>query len=299
MKQKIKRLAIILFFLIFGIGYYMRHHHYVPTEVRVIEIKIKDLPDAFDGFKIGHLTDVHCGNYKKEGGELAEGIQLLMDQEPDVVFITGDLIEREVQEIRDCKKDLEKIKASHGVFVTLGNHEYGSTHLYEGRQKVQGHIEEIVKEENALGWVPLLNANKIIEIKGKKLAVIGVENYSTGAFPSEGDLKKASQGTEEADLRLLLSHDPSHWKAEVVKAKLPIAVTFSGHTHGFRLKITRVSKKKGKKNPFHWYPEHHGHYQEGESHLCVSSGLGNSKKFGRRFKKREVVIIVLRKEEAK
>ncbi|MEM7362309.1 MAG: metallophosphoesterase [Bacteroidota bacterium] len=292
MFRKIKYIALSFFVLFFGRGYYMRHHHYVPSQVKIIEVKIKGLPKALDGLKIGHLTDIHCANYREEAHELEEAIDLLMAQKPDLVFITGDVIERHVKELTDCEQVLQKIQAPQGVFVTLGNHEYGPTHHYKGRHTVVDRINKIKEKEESFGWTLLLNENRILMIEGKQLAIIGVENYSTGSFPREGDLKKAAQGTENVDLRLLLSHDPSHWKAEVVQSDLPIALMFAGHTHGSRLKLTR-----GKGNPIHWYPENHGLYQAGESQLYVSSGLGNSKKFGRRFKKREVAIIILKKDD--
>lgn len=271
----------------FGVRYYIKHHSYVPCELKEVYITIPHLPDAFDGLTIGHLSDIHCGNYKDER-ELTEGVALLMSQKPDVVFITGDVIERYVEEMRDCAHILRKIKAKEGVFVTLGNHEYGPTHLHKARDAA--HIAEIKAVQESLGWQLLLNEHRMLKRGDDTIAIIGVENYSTGIFPSYGDLQKASKGSENASVRLLLSHDPSHWDAEVIGSPLLIDVTFAGHTHGSKLKITR-----GKGNPIHIYKQHNGLYQKGQNYIYVSSGLGSSKRSGRRFRKREVTIITLRK----
>lgn len=289
MIRKIRNIAILLLFALIGIQYYMMHHHYVPSQLKRVYITIPNLPDEFDGLTIGHLSDIHCGNFKDER-ELKEGIELLMRQAPDVVFITGDIIERYVEEMQRYAHLLSKIKAKEGVFCTLGNHEYGPTHLHKARDAK--HIEEIKAVEQSLKWELLLNENRILKRGDKQIAIIGVENYSTGLSPSYGDLTKASKGTEQASVRLLLSHDPSHWEAEVTQASLPVDLTCSGHTHGSRIKITR-----GNGNPIHIYRQYDGLYQKGKSYIYVNTGFGNSKRFGRRFRKREVTVIVLQKKD--
>lgn len=287
MFRKIRALIISYFCLVSGISYYYYYHHYVPCELKKIYITLEHLPKEWEGLTIGQLSDIHCGNFRKTR-ELEEAIDLLMAEKPDLVFITGDVIERYLEEMERLHPLLAKIKAPEGVFSVLGNHEYGPTHLHTSRDGER--ITKIQAVHQAIGWDLLLNANKLLTRGKQQVAIIGVENYSTGLFPSYGDLTKASQGTEKASIRLLLSHDPSHWRAEVIDADLPIDLMLAGHTHGFKFKITR-----GHGNPLHTYPEYHGLYQERGNHLYVSSGIGNSKKWGRWYKKREVVVIILKK----
>ena len=288
MRKKIYRFTIFILCLLGAFAYHNKYAWEVPYKLRKVYITIPDLPDEFDGLTIGHLSDIHCGNYRKREN-LEEGITLLRQQKPDIIFITGDVIERHLEEITPYHDLLSSLTAKEGVFSSLGNHEYGPTHLHKARDPK--HIAAIKEAHKKLGWKLLLNENHIITRGNAKLAIIGVENYSTGLFPSYGNLKQAMKGTEKAQVRLLLSHDPSHWDAEVTKTKPTIHVTFSGHTHGSQIKITR-----GHGNPFHYYRQYHGLYKNGQCYIYVTSGIGNSKKFGRRFKKREVVLIILQKK---
>lgn len=287
MLRKVSTLGLAMLLLIGSVKYYITYHHYAPCALKKVHITLENLPDAFEGFTIGHLSDIHCGNFKDEKA-LREAITLLMRESPDVIFITGDVIERHVEEMERFAPLLKELKAKEGVYAVLGNHEYGPTHLHKTRDATR--IAQIQAMEASFGWDLLLNENRILEREDNKLAIVGVENYSTGLFPTYGNLTKASQGTEKASVRLLLSHDPSHWEAKVTHAKLPIDVMFSGHTHGAKIKLVR-----GNGCPVHVYKQYHGLYQKGKNYIYVSSGIGNSKKFGRRFKKREIPMIILQK----
>ena len=287
MQYKKKLLLTLLSSLFLLLAYYHISTKYIPTKIKKIYLTLPHLPEEFEGLTIGHLSDLHCGNFKNKE-ELAKGIDLLMQEAPDIIFITGDVIERYVEEIQACSTILKRIKAKEGIYVILGNHEYGPTHLHKARDSK--HIAAIKKAEEALGWKLLLNENHMITREKSTLAIIGVENYSTGVWPTYGDLTKASQGTEKANVRLLLSHDPTHWEAEVIDHPHHIDITFSGHTHGASFKITRGPKKR---MHFYIYKQYNGLYEKNNHKLYVSSGLGHSKRFGRRLKKREVTLFLL------
>ena len=285
----LKKALLIISLPTILIGYLILQKPYANCELTIVSITIPGLPQELDGLKIGHLSDIHCGNYKNKK-ELEAGIQLLNSQKPDIVFITGDLIEHHVEELAEYAPTLRKIEAKEGIYSCFGNHEYGPTHLHVARDPQR--CEAIKAWQEAFGWKVLLNEHTFLKRKGKKIAIIGVENYSTGSFPSYGDLAKASKGTEQAALRLLLSHDPSHWEAEVVRAEPAIDVMFAGHTHGIKYKFTRA--RKGAKS-LHIYPQYKGLYQKNNRYLYVHGAFGNSKKLGKLFRKREVAIITLRR----
>ncbi|MEM7361643.1 MAG: metallophosphoesterase [Bacteroidota bacterium] len=288
MAATVKYLFALAAILLLGLVYYLKYRYKVPLVLKKIEIQPKGLPKEFDELKIGHLTDLHCGNYPKGSNILETAIDMLMAEKPDIIFITGDVIERYVQEMRDQYPLLQKIKAPKGVFSILGNHEYGPVKKYKGRNTIIDHVAEIEEVQRSLGWKLLLNQNHILTIKKKKLAIIGVENHGTGRFPCEADLKKASKGTEKADFRLLLSHDPSHWENQVVNTTPSIAITFSGHTHGISYLVSNEQRK------IYHYTKYYGLYRHKHQYLYVCSGIGNDKDYGRFLKPREIAIITLK-----
>ncbi len=247
---------------------YNAHNYRTPTR----HLQLEGLPAVFENFKIVQISDIHTGSLvNKEAVERA--VEIINSLEADVVFFTGDLVNNFAAEAEPYVAIFSKIKAKHGVFSITGNHDYGDYSRWESAAAKRQNFELLIDIHKRMGWKLLLNENQLIEIGGKTLAIIGVENCSANKrFHSYGNLAKAYRGCEEAVLQLLLSHDPSHWRAEVLAKYPKITATFSGHTHGFQFGINTPFYKW---SPIKYaYKEWIGLYQEGEQYLYVNPGFG-------------------------
>jgi len=247
--------GIILVTLLYGC--FVELYQY---DVRKVEFASPNLPQTFDGYKIVHISDIHSGSWNPNGKQMKRMVELVNSQNADVVCFTGDLVTNNHSEIDPFFDLLQQIRATDGVFSVLGNHDY--SFLMSARDTLQRLIE---KEQN-LGWRLLLNENEKITRGNDSIAIIGVENVGRPPFPHVGDLPKASLGTEGM-FRILLSHDPTHWREEVIP-NTDIPLTLSGHTHAGQLDLPFLSLSRS------MYPEYRGLYTEGEQSLYVNAGLG-------------------------
>ena len=246
------------------------HNYQVHNKV----LKLKNLPAAFQGFKIVQISDVHSGSFwSKEG--VKKGIQMILDQKPDAIFFTGDLVNSTSKEFDGFKDIFGRLQAKYGVYSVLGNHDYGDYYRWpdaNGMTKEQN-LDDMQKHHADMGWNLLMNENRIIEKDGEQLAILGVQNWSaSNQFHSYGDMTETYKGVEHIENKLLLSHDPSHWKAEILKQYPAIDAMFSGHTHGMQFgldtKYYRWSPVKYK------YPEWADLYEENGQYLYVNRGFG-------------------------
>lgn len=244
-------------------------HNYL---VRRRKLVIKDLPDAFEGLKLIQISDIHCGSFWDRKA-VEGGIELINAQKPDMIFFTGDLVNDTAKEARPWIDVFEKIKAPMGVFSILGNHDYGDYVAWESKESKEKNFQLMLQNHKDLGWDLLLDESRIINKDGQKLAVIGVQNWSEkGRFPKYGNLEKAYKQAESAQVKLLLSHDPSHWRAQVLNQKKDIAVQFSGHTHGMQF---GVDSRFYRWSPIKYlYKEWIDLYTEGNQSLYVNRGFG-------------------------
>lgn len=260
-------------------------HNY---RVRRRNLGIKNLPAAFEGLRIVQISDVHSGSFWSRSA-VKEGVDLLNKEKADMVFFTGDLVNDTADEMEPWKEVFSKITAPLGVYSILGNHDYGDYYQWHDKDPEQRgmpvadkshmspaqkvNFQKLIDTHAELGWKLLQDDHHIIEKNGSKLAIIGVENWSIKArFPRYGNLKKAYEGAEDADVKLLLSHDPSHWKAEVLPHFPEIAATFSGHTHGMQFGVdTRYYRWSPVKM---LYKEWMDLYTEGNQYLYVNRGFG-------------------------
>ncbi|MEY4135773.1 MAG: hypothetical protein RL386_2123 [Bacteroidota bacterium] len=269
-----------------------------PYRYRLFQTTIvpRDLPKALDGLRIVQISDIHSGSFTfKEPVKAA--IDLINAQQPDLVFFTGDLVNSRSEEMLPFMDVFDKIKAKYGVFSILGNHDYGDYSDWESEDAKNANFQQLKDIHRGLGWELLLNEHRIVEVNGAKIAVIGVENHSAHLrFPKRGDLAGASQGTEGTDLKLLLSHDPSHWDLEVNKAFKDIAVTFSGHTHGFQFGVEIPGFFKWSPIKF-LYKQWAGLYEKDRQFLYVNRGLGFLGYPGRVGILPEVALLELRSPE--
>jgi predicted MPP superfamily phosphohydrolase len=236
-------------------------------------LHLDDLPEGLDGLRIVQISDIHSGSFTFRE-PIRNAIELINRQDADLVFFTGDLVNSRADEMEPYIDIFDKIEARHGVFSILGNHDYGDYHDWPSRADKEANMEKLKATHRQLGWELLLNEHRQVEINGERIAVIGVENYSTHSrFPKYGDLEHAYRGAEDAGLKLLLSHDPTHWREQVTNGYDDIAVTFSGHTHGMQFGVEIQGL-------FRWspikyvYKDWAGLYTEGKQHLYVNRGLG-------------------------
>jgi uncharacterized protein len=239
--------------------------------VENVKIKIPNLPKAFNGLRIAQVSDIHSGSFFNKTA-VQGGVDMILREKTDMIFFTGDLVNNEAKELEDYFNMFSKLKAPLGVYSTLGNHDYGDYVKWSSPAAKKENLKNLMKAHELMGWNLMMDENKILEESGEKLALIGVQNIGVGRFPWYGNLEKAHKGTEEASAKLLLSHDPTHWNAEVTKKYHDIDVAFAGHTHG-----TQFGVKIG---GFNWSPAQYvykqwaGLYQEGNQQLYVNRGFG-------------------------
>src|SRR5690606_16978902 len=172
------------------------------------------------GLRIAQLSDIHAGSLSaKRTGAVAAGIELLMREKPDVAFFTGDLVNDETAEMRNWVNVFEKLKAPLGVFSVTGNHDYGDYRQWSSPAAKKRNFEDLKRVHANMGWNLLMNQHHLLKQGGEQLAIIGVENWGAIArFPQYGRLEEARKGTEDAAGKLILSHHPTHWRAQVLPA---------------------------------------------------------------------------------
>jgi len=233
------------------------------------KVKVPNLPKAFEGLKIAQISDIHSGSfYDKEA--VQKGIDLLNAQGADVVFFTGDIVNDQAKEMEPYVEMFSQVQAPMGVYSILGNHDYGDYVSWESEEAKEANNIAVRELHGRMGWRLLLNEHVYLEKDGEKIGLIGVENWGKG-FHQEGDLAKAYEGIE-APVKLLLSHDPTHFDEVVKKDYKDINITFSGHTHGAQMGIETAG--------FKWSPislryrKWAGLYEENGQYLYINRGFG-------------------------
>jgi predicted MPP superfamily phosphohydrolase len=260
--------------------------------LRKVQVPIPNLPPALQGFTITQLSDIHVGSFD-DVEAVRRGIEMANAPESDLIVFTGDLINNEIEELKpEYKEILGSLSAPMGVYSVLGNHDYGDYGRWPSEEAKRHHFQRVVDSHAQMGWRLLKNQHDLLEVGGHQLALIGVENWGANGFTKYGDLEAAltslhpdSQGRgnlEEADVRVLLSHDPSHWKAQVLPHAISFNLTLSGHTHGMQYGV-EVPALGIKWSPIKWrYPEWAGLYQGAlNQHLYVNRGFGHLAFMGR------------------
>ena len=237
-------------------------------ELKHITFTSPDLPPYFDGYRLVQITDFHLGSFPPGNDFVQKVVDATNNEEPDMILFTGDLVNNQASEVEPYLDTLGQLHASDGIYSIWGNHdycEYGNNHsigaLKRNRRMLYGYQE-------SLGWHQLMNEHHVVSHGMASIAVIGVENPGQPPFTNRSNLKKAMKGLKPDMFKILLSHDPHHWRREVVGKK--IQLTLAGHTHAGQLKI-------GKWTPARMaFKEWGGAYRIGEQMLYVSSGIGGS-----------------------
>ncbi|UHG91300.1 metallophosphoesterase [Spirosoma oryzicola] len=240
--------------------------------VRRIKLPMKNLPSGFNGMTIAQISDIHTGSFFNRTA-VRGGVDLLLNQKPDLVFFTGDLVNSRAEEVNEFINIFDKVKAPLGVYSTLGNHDYGKYVAWPSAQAERQNVLNVVAAHKQMGWNIMMDENKILEQNGDKIALIGVQNLGFGpAALRAGNLAKAYSGAEDYPVKLLLSHDPTHWDAEVRPKYPDIDVQFSGHTHGAQFGVDLGDVRWSPAQYF--YKQWAGLYQEGDQRLYVNRGYG-------------------------
>ena len=240
--------------------------------VRKVKLKLPNLPKGFHGFKIVQISDIHSGSFVTQE-PLNRAVGIINGLNPDLILFTGDLVNNRNDEVIEHKPALSKLKAQHGVYSILGNHDYGDYVKWESDADKKQNLQSLIGHHKEMGWNILLDEHCVVESKGDKISLIGVQNWSTHLrFPKYGSMKKATTDIQYSDFNILLSHDPSHWRGEILKDYPKVDLMLAGHTHGFQFGIEIPY--------FRWspvqyvYKEWAGLYQEGSQYLYVNRGLG-------------------------
>jgi uncharacterized protein len=252
--------------IIYGIGF--GRYNYKVEEVN---LSFPNLPDAFKGVKIIQISDMHLGSMAGNPEKLMKAVKLINKQDADYILFTGDIVNNLASELPEFIPILRKIEAKEGKYSILGNHDYGEYFNWKSEEARQQNMNELYAYHSKIGFTLLRNESVILERKGEKIGLAGVENWGLPPFPQYGDLQKAYSGVKDLPFKILMSHDPSHWEAEVI-FQSDFDLTLSGHTHGMQFAIRipgwRWSPVKMK------YPRWGGLYQEGNQYLYVNIGLG-------------------------
>ncbi len=239
-----------------------------------IPLYLKNLPSAFEGLKVVQLSDIHSGSlFDKDS--VHKGIQMLMAERPDLVFFTGDLVNNQTDEAYELMDHFAEVKAPMGVFSIFGNHDYGDYVKWDSVTAKEKNLQDLVKVHKDIGWHLMRNDHVMLERGGQRVALVGVENWGDkGRFQKFGDLDMAMDKMQDAPVKLLLSHDPSHFDLIVSQKEQykDIQATFSGHTHGFQFGI---ENKFIKWSPSQYLYKHWaGLYNEGSQQIYVNRGYG-------------------------
>lgn len=241
-------------------------------QVKRVKLAYDNLPAGFKGLKIVHISDIHSGSFNDKNA-VEKGVQKILNEKPDLVLFTGDLVNDKATEMETYMEVFKKIKAPMGVYSTLGNHDYGDYVQWDSKEAKAANLLQLKGVHAALGWNLMMNENKILERNGDKIALLGIENWGAkGRFPKYGKMDWAYPGTEKIPFKILLSHDPSHWDAQVRTVYPDIDLMLAGHTHGMQFGIELPG--------FRWspvqlmYKQWAGLYEEGKQKLYVNRGYG-------------------------
>lgn len=251
--------------LIYGFG---NKYNY---QLKRLQLAFEKLPASFKGLKIVHISDIHSGSFTDRHA-VRKGVEKILNEKPDLILFTGDLVNDRSIEMDNYMDIFSEVKAPMGVYSILGNHDYGDYTQWNSPEEKKENLERLKKVHADLGWQLMLDENTQLERDGEKISLIGVQNISGKSFRSYGNLQKAYEGVDKSHFKILMSHDPSHWDAEVRKHYSDIDLMLSGHTHGFQFGVEIPGFKW---SPVQYvYKQWAGHYIEGNQQLYINRGFG-------------------------
>ena len=239
--------------------------------IQEVPLAFENLPPSFNGLKVVQISDMHIGSYKGHEKQLEKAIKTINAQRPDLLLFTGDMVNNLAVEAEAFVPLLSQLKATYGKYSILGNHDYGEYYPWKSEEEKQQNLDKLITHHKEMGFRLLMNESVTIRKDSSEISIIGVENWGSPPFPQYGDLKKALSNANGTPFKILLSHDPSHWDAEVIP-QTDIDLTLSGHTHGLQYTVNLPGFRW---SPVKWrYPRWAGLYQEGRQYLYINIGLG-------------------------
>ena len=239
--------------------------------VRRRDVYSPHLPKAFDGIRLVQISDIHTGSFFNKTA-VRGGVDLINQERGDMILFTGDFVNNQSDEAKPYLDLFAKVKAPLGVHAVMGNHDYGDYHRWDSMTEKQQNIKDLHQMHRYMGWNIMLNENKIITADGESIALLGLENWGAGRFSKYGDMSKTYEGTQEIPYKILMSHDPSHWDAQVLSEYPDIDLMLAGHTHGMQFGVEI--------GDFRWSPSQYVYkqwadlYQKGTQSLYVNRGFG-------------------------
>ncbi len=279
--------AGIVLFLGFGMGMLRGR-----TNIKIFRecIEIPHLPDAFSGLKIVQLSDLHLAGFYNHPGYISEVVKQVNQLQPDLILFTGDMVHNFSEEMDPFIEILNTLKAPLGKYAVLGNHDYGHYFRWETKAEEEANLEQVKVKIGNAGFDLLLNEHRILALNGHSIQLIGVENWGKPPFPQIGNLDRALAGSDPDQVKILMSHDPSHWDL-MVKGREDIILTLSGHTHGMQFGIEIGNFRW---SPSQWnYKQWAGLYRENGQYLYVNRGLGYTGYPGRVGIRPEITLLEL------
>ena len=256
------------------------------------QLTFKDLPEAFDGFTITQISDIHSGSFTNRE-KIQYGVDLINEQKSDIMLFTGDIVNNKADEMDNWIAVFDKLEAKEGKYSILGNHDYGDYMDWDNPQDKIDNFQKVKDIHQKIGFDLLLDEHRYLEKDGQKIALLGVENWGKG-FNQAGDLKRAAIGVEKEDFKILMSHDPSHWEEKVKKDPFNYQLTLSGHTHGLQMGIEIPGWFKWSPSKYA-YKQWAGLYKEADRVINVNRGFGYHAFPGRVGIWPEITVIELKK----
>ncbi|MFD0796440.1 metallophosphoesterase [Maribacter chungangensis] len=293
-RRFLSSIALGLAAIPFGALLYGMYRGKYNFKVLKYTLEFDDLPDAFDGYRITQISDIHSGSF--DNRKMIEyGISLINKQKSDTILFTGDMVNNKTEEMEPWADLFATLQAKDGKFSVLGNHDYGDYIPWETEALKRQNLQDLKDLQKEMGFDLLLNEHRYLTKGDDKIALVGVENWGKGGFKKAGDLQKAVSGITDADFKILMSHDPSHWELEVVPDEKHFHLTLSGHTHGMQFGIEIPGWIKW--SPVKWRYKHWaGIYKEKGQFINVNRGFGFLGYPGRVGIWPEITVITLKKK---
>lgn len=259
-------LGVLIFFMMWWGALVTRY----TIDVREVEVKIDNLPASFNGMRAVHISDLHVGTYGDDTTYVSKLVDRINALDPDVIFFTGDIVNRNAEELRAFVPVLSRLKAEVGIFSILGNHDYGDYETWPDEAAKTANLDTLVSLQERMGWRLLRNKTEWLVKDNDSIAVIGVENVGDPPFHTYGDMSKAYPDVKDSHTKILLSHNPAHWHKDVRDSENNIALTLAGHTHAMQFELFGLSPIALR------YPEWGGLYKDdsGKHQIYVNVGIG-------------------------
>ena len=258
------------------------------------ELEFDNLPEAFDGYQITQISDIHSGSFDQKE-KIQYAVDLVNEQQSDTILFTGDLVNNLAEEMSSWTSLFSQLKAKDGVFSILGNHDYGDYYNFESQTQKQDNFNQLIHLHSELGWDLLRNERRELQRGNDKLHLLGVENWGKGGFKKAGDFEKAAEGVAPQDFKILMSHDPSHWDEVIKSHEKDVQLTLSGHTHGMQFGIEIPGWFKWSPVQYR-YEQWAGIYQNENRFINVNRGFGYLAYPGRVGIWPEITVIKLKRK---